>query len=401
MKKLLYVLIVVLAVLIQIQTSNAATKEVKEWTFLTFMNGHDSVLTAETDANLNLMKRVGSTEDINIVAQVASVSRPNTERVYVEKGNVKVIETLSGRVDMGDYQELNNFIDWAIENYPAKKYFINVWNHGMGWHELQKLRTRSNAGNIQIQDVSIDSYTGNLITTEQMGQVMKRFAQITGNRVELYGNDACVMAMIEIAAEFSDSVSYYASSQENEPAAGWPYDKFLARWAQKPHMNGAEVGKILAEEYLKAYPDEFSNPMGTTFSVIDVSELEGLMDALSNLRNELVGLGSEKQASLFALASSTHNFDGGNDYKDLMDFVLKLEKHGSLNINKSILSDVKSAYSHVVLKNVTNEAEEGAHGLSVWLPTYGQYYDQHITRYKNLSFNKKTGWSDLLENFFK
>lgn len=405
MKKILFVLIVALLVLIQFQTSNAApslkNEGLKEWTFLTFMNGHDEMMDPYTDANLEQMQKVGSTDQINVVVQVASLERKQTERVYVKKGSHDVIEKLP-RVDMGDYRELIKFIEWTVKNYPAKKYFINVWNHGTGWHNIQLQSQGLDGGSkgtgaFEIQDVSYDSLSGNHITTEQMGQVLKKFAALIGHKVELYGNDACLMAMIEIAAEAEDSIAYFANSQENEPLAGWPYDKLLARWSQNPSMDGGEVGKILTEEYLKYYPSEEENPMGTTFSIVDVSKLSNLMYSLSNLRNELVGLGSEKMKSLFMVASATHNFQGSPDYKDLKDFITRLEKSTTLGVNKSTLSDVKSALNESIILNVNTESQSGANGLSVWLPTYELYYTQNIERYKNLVFNKKTGWADLLE----
>ncbi len=404
MKKILYVLIVALLVLIQLQTSNAASnvsvpKETKEWTFLIFMNGHDEMLSPYTDSNLESIEKVGSTQDINIVVQVASLNRHQTERVYVNKGSHEIVEKLP-RVDMGDYKELNKFIEWTVKKYPAKKYFINVWNHGTGWHNIRLNMEGSRPSAFETQDVSFDGITGNFISTEQMGDVMKKFADLIGHKVDLYGNDACLMSMIEVASEFTDSVSFFASSQENEPLSGWPYDKLLARWVQNPTMDGGEVGSILTEEYLKLYPDDEVNPNGTTFSTVDMSKLDILITALANLRNELMGLGSEKTKALLTVASGTHNFTGGPDYKDIYDFVSRLEKNSALGVNKSVLTDVKSAFNDVVIKNVHSEEERGAHGLSMWLPTYDLYYNDHISRYKNLEFNKKTGWADLLDLLF-
>lgn len=399
LKKVLFILIVTIAVLIQFQASQAAEKEIKEWTFLTFMNGHDSLLTKYVDHNLDLMKKVGSTDEINIVVQAASLGREETERVYVARNSIQVIEKLP-RVDMGDYQELKKFIEWTVENYPAKKYFINVWNHGLGWHSTS-FPAFSAHGAIQIQDVSIDSFTGNLITTEQMGEVMRYFADLTGNKVELYGNDACVMSMIEIAAEFKDSVAYFASSQENEPAAGWPYDKLLERWSKNPTMNGAEVGAILAEEYWNRYPDEFANPMGTTFSVMDVSELDNLMDVLGDLTQNILSLSAQELQRVYRIAGRTHKFGDGNDYRDLKDFVYMLSADQELNLDRGILNRFLESYDKFVIKNVTNELEEKAYGVSVWLPTFDFYYGKHINRYKGLEFNKKTSWADLLDAFFK
>lgn len=395
MKKLLFVLIIALAVLIQLQTSdaNAATREVKEWTFLTFMNGHNN-LDVFAEPNLQAMAQVGSTDEINIVVQVADTARPNTQRVVVNKGSYKVLQTLP-RVDMGDQKELKKFIEWAVENYPAKKYFLNVWNHGSGWHNFKK-RSGSTLP-LEIHDVSFDDYTRNFITTEQMGEVMEYFAELTGDKVELYGNDACLMQMIEIGAEISDSVKFMASSQDNEPGEGWPYAAFLKRWAADPYIDGAGVGKILTEEYYNRYGtwDEI-----TTFSTINLQKLDGLIDSLGDLAHELSGLDAEKSKKVQFEAMGTHAFFN-TDYKDLYHFVSKLEKRADLGLNKATLSSVKSAFDDVVIITKNADAQANAHGLSVWLPTFDLHYDKHISRYQGLEFNKQTGWSHLLEKFFQ
>lgn len=392
MKKILFVLLFALAVLIQYQTSEA--KDMKEWTFLVFMNGHNS-LDQFVDSNLASMQQVGSTDDINIVAQAASEERTQTERIYVEKGGHKIIQKLP-RVDMGDYRELKKFIEWAVVNYPAKKYFIDVWNHGSGWHSIRTLSNAGDIGGFAPQDVSFDDISNNFITTEQMGDVMKYFAGLIGHKVDLYGNDACLMSMIEVAAELTDSVSYFAGSQDNEPGEGWPYAKLLQRWSEKPEVNGGEVGSILTEEYQKKYQYD----QGVTFSTIDLSKLDALMEAIGNLRNELMGLGAEQRASLKMVASATYSFYH-SDYKDLLDFILSLEKETTFKVNKSTLMDVKKAFKNAVIKNKVSESSKRAHGLSMWIPTYAPQYDKHISRYENLAFNKKTDWSDLLHNFYR
>lgn len=392
MKKILFILFCALAILIQYQTSEA--KDMKEWTFLVFMNGHNS-LDPYVDSNLAAMAQVGSTEDINVVVQAASEKRAQTERIYIGKDGQKIIQKLP-RVDMGDYKELKKFIDWTVVNYPAKKYFIDIWNHGSGWHSIRTLSNATVRGGIEMQDVSFDDISNNFITTEQMGDVMKYFSGLIGHKVDLYGNDACLMSMIEVAAEVTDSVSYFAGSQDNEPGDGWPYAKLLQRWTEKPEIDGGQLGKILTEEYYQMYQKEEN----TTFSTLDLNQLDQLMSALSNFRNELLGLGAEKKALVKSAVTATRSFYNP-DYRDMLGFVLNLEKKNSIGINKSIMSDVKKAFKSVVIKSKATGASEDAHGLSMWLPTNRPQYEKNITRYKNLEFNKKTNWSDLLSTLFE
>ena len=117
------------------------------------------------------MEKVGSTKDVNVVVQWASLDNGNTQRLFVTQDSspeVKslVVEDLPA-VDMGDYRNLVEFVRWGAKNYPAKKYFVDVWNHGSGWHNLM---AGGRSGGITISDISYDDKTGNVITTEQLGQ---------------------------------------------------------------------------------------------------------------------------------------------------------------------------------------------------------------------------------------
>jgi len=78
-----------------------------------------------------------------------------------------------------------------------------------------------------------------MITTKQLGQALKESAAIIGHPVDVYGSDACLMAMAEVAHEMADSVNVYVGSQEVEPGAGWPYGDFLKLWTAKPTATAA------------------------------------------------------------------------------------------------------------------------------------------------------------------
>ena len=38
-----------------------------------------------------------------------------------------------GEVNMGDGKALGDFITWGIQQYPAKRYMLVIWDHGQGW----------------------------------------------------------------------------------------------------------------------------------------------------------------------------------------------------------------------------------------------------------------------------
>ncbi len=147
-------------------SNSVVAAEQKEWTFLLFLNGNNNLDDFGT-LNMNQMETVGSSDKVNLVVQWASLEHRTVRRVLVKKDNdprnvtSPVLENM-GMVDMGDHRKLAEFIRWGVTNYPAKKYFVAVWNHGSGWHRMERVRR----GGVAAQDISFDDFTGNLITTE-------------------------------------------------------------------------------------------------------------------------------------------------------------------------------------------------------------------------------------------
>ena len=86
------------------------------------------------------METVGSTAQVNVVVQWASKARGTALRLKVQRDNdtenvtSPVLADL-GRVDMGDYKKLTEFVKWGMEKFPAKHYLVDVWNHGNGWEK--------------------------------------------------------------------------------------------------------------------------------------------------------------------------------------------------------------------------------------------------------------------------
>lgn len=362
--------------------------DIKEWTFLTFLNGHNN-LDSFGDMNMKQMKEVGSSDQINVVVQWASLKNKNTKRIYVKKGEYDIVQDMPA-VDMGDYRNLIDFVKWAHENYPAKKYFVNVWNHGSGWH-------LKNKSGIVIQDISNDDLTGNKITTEQLGLAMKEIAIITGGAVEIYGSDACLMGMAEVASQMKGVVNFFAGSEELEPAEGWPYNLFLTRWMQNPYANGAEVGKILAEEYFKAYSGGIYGRKEVTFSILDLSKLASFESAMAGLADEFKNLTTPELKSLKTAARKTQTF-GFDDYKDIYDFAQIVENQQNLARFKSSITRVKEEVQKLVIANYASEAEYSkSYGIAIWMPTFGFQWANYGERYLNLDFHKETQWGEVAQ----
>lgn len=386
----------VLALTIFSWTANAAVSlplPEKEWTFLLFLNGHNNLSSFGT-MNLKDMEKSGSTDQVNLVVEWGKSDDSKTHRLLVEKStNPSQVTSpmLMSRenVDMGDYRNLVDFAKWGIQNFPAKHYFIAVWNHGSGWHFQNLLRTGTG---FQITDISFDDETGNKITTEQLGLAMNEIQTYLGRKIDIYGSDACLMQMIEVAAEMKDAVNYFVGSQDLEPGEGWPYGPFMQAWTANPGISPRDLSILLSKEYLKSYSGSgVYGRRDVTFSALDLTELDALNASTTALAAHLKNLDAASLKKIKTAANATQDFYY-SDYKDLGDFVKRIEAL-QINADAQLISQVKTDLSKVVLTTDNSATFAGATGVSIWLPSYKSNY---MERYKGLQFDLLTNWSSLI-----
>jgi hypothetical protein len=106
----------------------------KQWTVLVYLAG-DNNLDAAAMTDLEEMKRVGSTPDVDLVAQLdRSGGGHASKRYHLKKGSALEADAREnlGETNMGDPAVLESFLRWGMKNYPAKKFLVVLWNHGAG-----------------------------------------------------------------------------------------------------------------------------------------------------------------------------------------------------------------------------------------------------------------------------
>ncbi len=112
------------------------TNEMAKWTVMVYFAA-DNDLDEEAIANLKMMKRVGSTKEVNIVAQLDSRGRGSTYRFLLQDELSSLDEDVVGEplpeVNTGDPRELTDFIKWGMNEFPAQNTMLVLWGHGRGW----------------------------------------------------------------------------------------------------------------------------------------------------------------------------------------------------------------------------------------------------------------------------
>lgn len=375
-----------------VKAADAAAE--KEWTFLLFLNGHNN-LSSYGDKNLIDMEKSGSTDQVNYVVQWGKAGDTKTKRLLVKKSkdHTKVtsptVMSLDNN-DMGDYKNLVEFVRWGVAKYPAKHYFIAVWNHGSGW---KKLRVEDS---IHPTDISYDDNTGNKITTEQLGLALAESKKIIGHNVDIYGSDACLMQMIEVATEMKDSVNYFVGSQETEPGEGWPYETFMTKWGATPTQTPSEVSVLLSKEYLKAYSGGVYGQNAVTFAALDMSKLDAVIASSAKIAQHLKSMGADSIAKIKSEVSSLQSFYY-SDYADYGDFLKKIQAL-PIQMDKQLFSQAEADLKSLVITTDNSSTYAGATGLSIWVPTYAT---SDMTRYSALQYSQLSGWDSFLKLLIK
>lgn len=268
------------------QKSFSQAHPVKEWTFLVYMNS-DNDLYRFSFMNMMQMEKVGSTDAINIVVQQDPMPKEKlTTRYYVTKnpnpnptqGRIDITSTVVQTLpetDMGNPQTLSDFLTWGVQNYPAKKYAVIIWNHGNGW-----------------QGVSYDDNPNSYLTMPELRQGLEAMNMAiaqqrggfrsAGPLIDLLNFDACIMSALEVAYEMKDVAKYMVGSQFNEPGAGENYTLFLQPLSQKPQMEARELAEVMVYQYAQNY---FSK-RDINYAAIDLSKVasfSSLIDQVSKV----------------------------------------------------------------------------------------------------------------------
>ena len=418
----------------------------KSWTVMVYLAGDNNLDDAGV-ADLNEMKAVGSSDQVNIVAQFdrRAASR-QTRRYFIRKGGAlekDAVENL-GETNCGDPNVLIDFAKWAIKNYPARRYLLVVWNHGAGWDDtdvyetarrdlgLKVVRRGANIGDgtgkdtvsirrmrtvggakfhrtvfrttikraLTTRGIAYDDNAKDFLDSLELEEVVARVRKMIGHKVDILGMDACLMSMAEIGYQMRAHADFTVGSEEIEPGDGWPYDTILRALVQKPEMKPRDFAKIIAQRYLASY-DAKSD---VTQSACDLSKAEVLGNAVDGLARVLKAEINDPavRTGIFSSRAQAQTYDTP-DYVDLADLCTLLAANcGSAKIKKACGAVQTAVKTYVVFSGSRGDKMANSNGVSIYFPPQPTR-DAGLKSplYAKLDFAKKLAWADFLDAWLK
>ena len=288
---------------------------------------------------------------------------PNrSQRFIIDTDGMRLLED-NHFVNMGDPESLSDFFRFCEEAAPADHKMVIFWNHGGGAFGY----------------ASDDLYGGDSLT---MTELREAFAAVydadpENPAFELIGFDACLMASMETTEALHGFGRYLAASEEIEPGYGWDHTVWLQELSERPSLNGAQVGKSIADSYIDFYArrniqlEQLGASSEVTFSILDINESHKVYEQFCDLADIMLKDSIDDIGTLVTMgraANDTVRFaDSSYDIFNMIDFSNLIE-----NLQEAYPEEtaaIMETLQQAVVYNRSTKAMNGAGGIAVYFPT--------------------------------
>ncbi len=408
----------------------------KPWTILLYMAG-DNNLEREGLEDLAEIKTVGSGDGLNVVAQFDRMGDGGTRRYALSRDRPlgrDCVATLP-ETNTGDPAALLDFVRWGLAEFPAEHTALVLWNHGAGWKDddiyalarevglsdtdlprsaTRGLGERTIGGALfsttvqrllqyppPVRGILFDDTSRDLLDNQELASVLSQvLAFRNGNKLDLIGFDACLMNMVEVAAQVGTACAYMVGSQEVEPSAGWPYHLILRALADQPDMDAAELSAAIVDQFVACY-SVARVPMPVTQAAIRLENTPALVAAIDALARGLIDAADDRfwERTLLPAVRGVSKFRDW-EYVDLMHLAQLLGAAGrddTASAAQRVVEELaRRSPDSIVIKHQGSRGERlAANGLSIYLPLVGRV----SPAYDRLKFAAHSAWGRFLERF--
>lgn len=205
----------------------------RDWVIFFYLNGNNELAPEMLHAKLNV-EAEGSDENVDVLVQHDSIERQVVEiirpgyhfqdyslepagvsRYHISYDYSATFENL-GNVNMADPKSLYDFIQWGMENYPARHYMLVLGGHVFQYVGL-------------MPDYSQDKPY--LMGYPEMVNALELIYKNLGKKIDLMVLDTCYFNRIEMLYELGKSedppVSQVLTHISGGPLSGLPYHTLI------------------------------------------------------------------------------------------------------------------------------------------------------------------------------
>ena len=392
------------------ESTSQSTSAERKWLVMLYQNADDESLEYDITFDVNTAEKVGSTDEVAIVAQLDRNEGSYTgdgdwtgsRRFYLTPdGNLDAITSAIqadlGEVDSGDVNTLVDFSMWAIENYPAENYILIMSDHGAGWFGGYTDGDNGNEDGIYLP--ALESALQYITTQSGI------------ERFDILGFDACLMAELEVWAAVAPYASVGVASEESESATGWAYAAYLQRLINNPEMSPEDLSKAIVETFVEedlAYELYGGNPStvmrDSTLSAIRLDAVPSILGSLDILSAAIQQVDQALIAEARTYSRSYLAFDDFDPfYLDLVHFAQMVCSTTNDVAICGAATGVEEAVKNAIVIEKHGSGMDGSNGVTFYFPdadffevtkdnSYGYAYRAHAVRFTEIST-----WDEFLD----
>ena len=334
----------------------------KDWTVLCYLNGHGNQQ-SEVDRTVRDLERVGSTDSVDLVTQVAG-GEPyyGNYGSHIRKskylGMVPTSRSISSpqETDPASPSRLTESIVRTAEEFPSKHLMVVLGGHGGAFQGLMP-----------------NTQTGDRMSLDGLKTALNAAKEALGRPIDMLVMDSCLMGSAETAHAVKDSVRYLAASEEIVLSNNLRYDQ-LARGLQGADTEGA----------IEAVMEARNNKSLSTASVVDCSRMDELVSrmkpfAMSVNTVEVTEAQHYRQPKVLKRVGSSDRPSTLNDMRDLSDLA---DRAGDADLARFVKEEVVVRNAHAERQGL-----DDSHGLSIYAPS-----GEPVAGYSDSDFAQETGW---------
>jgi len=422
-----------------------------EWTMLVFAQANNN-LSSFAMKNFSDMASLGSNNNFNALVQWYQPNIKGVWRYKIEQGKMVLDHCIQAESDGTKSADLIDSMRWAVTQYPAEKYSLVLWNHGIGiidpvWGKMRPweinqpriglaqevirenprahiLGLTDGSTNLALSDLTSTSTSSlmDFITTSTRGILFNEQSRtymdnqtllhalteiktsvLNNKKINLLGMDACLMAMLEVGYLAKDVADVLVASQEVELAQGWNYQALVNALNVK-NSSAQDVGRSIITSYEQTYKNRipfFTQSAINLDGMLPVSKsLDLVIAAVRNCKqNDKKIIDVVRQARRSCQHFSTPNYiDLHSFLTDLQKGILETKKGAAQKHSRSYdslqlaLANSLQELENTVFANTAGQHTARAKGLSIYFP-----FNKIDDSYHNTTFAQDSQWCSFLK----
>jgi hypothetical protein len=359
--------------------TGSETPQEKIWTFMLY---DAADIEDAYDPMGDFASRAESGADLN--ALVMQDTKDDSARIwYIGSGHAVVPVLELGEVNTGRPETLREFLEYSKREYPAGRYILAIYGHGLGW-----------------RGACLDESGGNdFLTMEEMASAI---AAAGGVDLILFPGP-CLMATLESVYELRNCSSVYVASEDLSFYCWWdhPMQDIFGMLNTDPGIGNLELGAYIIEA-IREDSDRWSSYEwygDLTMSAVRTDAVSELAVKLDSLALDYSGSPGRLRECMDSTGSDLAVFyEQYVDISDLAGGVLRFEQQDSTG---SLLGSIRNCVGEAVLAECHGENREGAGGLSVYFPFNSHSGSSPLYGGAGcgLDFTDDTAWDELLDSY--